>query len=139
MADMLHNKTKPRAATILLLASEPAIRNVIRKVLESEQYLVLSAGDLGSAMEFLNRCTPDLLMVRHHLEDSPGYDAAVYMRASLPGVPVLIVGGIPDDPGLRDREELHKFQIFPKPFAAAELVAKVKEMLPGLTTCLPTI
>ncbi len=39
MADMLHNKTKTRAATILLLASEPAIRNVIRKVLESEQIL----------------------------------------------------------------------------------------------------
>jgi DNA-binding response OmpR family regulator len=121
---------KPMTATILLLASEPVIRNVIRRALESAEYLVLSACDLGSAMDLLKRCTPDLLMVRHYLEDTPGHDAAVYVRASLPGIPVLIVGGIPDDPGLWDRETLHSFQIFPKPFTAAELVAKVREMLP---------
>jgi hypothetical protein len=85
-------------------------------------------------MDLLNRRTPDLLMVRRYLEDTPGYDAAVYMRSSLPGIPVLTVGGVPDDPGLRDRDDLHKFQIFPKPFTAAELVGKVREMLPGIIT-----
>ena len=121
-------------ATILLLASEPVIRDVIRRALDAADYLVLSAGDLGSTMDLLKRCTPDLLMVRHYLEDIPGHDAAVYVRASLPGIPVLIVGGVPDDPDLRDRETLHGFQIFPKPFTAAELVGKVREMLPGITT-----
>jgi DNA-binding response OmpR family regulator len=120
-------------ATILLLASEPVIRDVIRRALDAADYLVLSAGDLGSTMDLLKRCTPDLLMVRHYLED-PGHDAAVYVRASLPGIPVLIVGGVPDDPDLRDRETLHGFQIFPKPFTAAELVGKVREMLPGIAT-----
>jgi len=118
--------------TILLLASERVIRNVICKALESAGYLVLSAGDLSSAMDLVKRCAPDLLMVRHHLEDTPGHDAAVYVRASLPGIPVLIVGGVPDDPGLTNRETLHGFQIFPKPFTAAELVGKVREMLPGI-------
>lgn len=126
------------SATILLLASEPVIRNVISRALESAEYLVLTAGDLGSAMDLLKRCTPDLLMVRHYLEDTPGHDAAIYVRASLPGIPVLMVGGVPDDPGLRNRETLHGFQIFPKPFTAAELVGKVREMLAGITTRLPS-
>jgi DNA-binding NtrC family response regulator len=120
---------KPMCATILLLASEPVIRNVISKALESAGYLVLSADDLSSAMDWLKRCTPDLLMVRHYLEDTPGHDAAIYVRASLPGIPVLLVGGVPDDPDLTNRETLHRFQIFPKPFTAAELVGKVREML----------
>jgi len=84
-------------ATILLLASEPVIRNVISKALESAGYLVLSANDLSSAMDWLKRCTPDLLMVRHYREDTPGHDAAIYVRASLPGIPVLLVGGVPVD------------------------------------------
>ena len=121
-------------ATILLLASEPVIRNVISRALESAGYLVLSADNLGSAMDWVKRCTPDLLIVRHLLEDTPGHDAAIYVRASLPGIPVLIVGGVPDDPGLTNRETLHGFQIFPKPFTAAELVGKVREMLPGIPT-----
>jgi DNA-binding response OmpR family regulator len=125
---------RPAGATILLLASEPVIRKVIRSALESGEFLVLSAGDVGSAMDLLKRCTPDLLMVRHYLEDTPGHDAAIYVRASLPGIPVLIVGGVPDDPDLRNRETLHGFQIFPRPFTAAELVAKVREMLPGIAS-----
>jgi len=125
---------KPLTATILLLASEPVIRSVICRALESAEYLVLSANDLGSAMDFCARCTPDVLMVRPYLEDTPGHDAAMYVRNSLPGIPVLIVGGVPDDPGLMDREVLQGFQIFPKPFTAAELVAKVREMLPGIIT-----
>ena len=131
---MLQNTAKPMGATILLLASEREIRNVICRALESAEYLVLSAGDLGSAMDLLKRCTPDLLMVRHYLDDTPGHDAAIYVRASLPGIPVLIVGGVPDDPDLRNRETLHGFQIFPRPFTAAELVAKVREMLPGIAS-----
>ena len=128
------NTSIPMIATILLLASEPVIRNVISMSLESAGYLVLSADDLGSAMDWVKRCTPDLLMVRHYLEDTPGHDAAIYLRTLLPGVPVLIVGGVPDDPGLTNRETLHRFQIFPKPFTAAELVGKVREMLPGIPT-----
>jgi hypothetical protein len=85
-------------------------------------------------MDWLKRCTPHLLMVRHYLTDTPGHDAAVYLRASIPGIPVLIVGGILDDPDLTTRETFRGFQIFPKPYTAAELVGRVKEMLPGINT-----
>ena len=115
--------------TILLLASEAVIRKVICEALESVGYFVLSAGDLSTAMDLLKDCTPDLFMVRHFTEEVPGHEAAMYVRATLPGIPVLIVGGILDDPGLENREILHGFEIFPKPFKAAELLGKVKEML----------
>lgn len=115
--------------TVLVLASDPAIRKVIRKALESVGYYVLAAGNLGAAMDLLKDCTPDLIMVRHYMENVSGHDAAMYMRLTYPGIPVLIVGGILDDEGLEDRETVYGFEIFPKPFQAVELLDKVKEVL----------
>jgi hypothetical protein len=53
----------------------------------------------------------------------------MYLRSLRPGVPVLIVGGIIDDPGLENRESLNGFDIFPRPYKAVELLDKVKELL----------
>jgi|SRR5271157_2456423 len=115
--------------TILFLASEPIIRNVICEALESQGYLVQTAGDVGSAVDRLKECTPDLLMVRHYVEDISGYDAAVYLRGRCPGIPVLMVGGLLDDDRLENPALVQGFEIFPKPFRASELLDKVKEVL----------
>ena len=115
--------------SILFLASDSLIRTVISRALESEGYLVVQASDIGAAVDRLKELTPDLLMVRHYTENISGHDAAVYLRTLSPGIPVLIVGGLLDDPGLENRELLQEFEIFPKPFEAAELLAKVKEVL----------
>jgi DNA-binding response OmpR family regulator len=115
--------------TILFLASDPVIRNVICEALESGGYSVLAAGDVGSAVDWVKECKPDLLMVRHYTESLSGHDAAMYLRRMCPGIPVLIVGGLLDDVRLADRAILQGFEVFPKPFTAAELVDRVREML----------
>ena len=115
--------------TILFLASDAVIRKRICKALESKDYYVLPADDLDSAVDLLKNCAPDLLMVRHYTEDVSGHEAAMYLRKVCPGIPVLIVGGLLDDEDLEDRESLQGFEIFPKPFKAAELLAKVNEVL----------
>jgi DNA-binding response OmpR family regulator len=116
-------------ATILLLASDPALRTALAGVLQSEGCVVLAVGDVGGAVDRLKEVTPDLLIVRHYTESMTGHDAAVYLRTKAPGVPVLIVGGMLQDAGLEAREEAQGFEVFPKPFTAAELVDKVKEVL----------
>jgi DNA-binding NtrC family response regulator len=115
--------------TILLLASEPVIGKVICEALESRGYFVLSTNDLSSSVERLKDCAPHLLMVRPYTETGPGHEAAMYLRSLHPGIPVMIVGGILDDPRLDDRETLNGFEVFPKPFKAADLLDAVKEML----------
>jgi len=115
--------------TILFLGSEPIIRKVICEVLESGGYTVRAAGDIGGAVDRLKECPPDLLMVRHYTDSMPGHEAAMYLRTLCPGIPVLMVGGILDDDRLENREFLQGFEVFPKPFRAAELLDKVKEVL----------
>ena len=110
------NPRKAFSPTILFLASDSHISKVISKTLDSAGYFVLTAHDIGGALDFLKNCTPDFLIVRHYTESISGHDAAMYLRKGCPGVPVLIVGGILDDVGLEDRETLQGFEIFPSHF-----------------------
>ena len=115
--------------TILLLASETVIRKVVCNALETHGYTVLTAHDLSGAENWLKDCTPHLLIVRHYIDNVTGHEAALYLRSKRPGLPVLILGGILDDPALEDREAVRDFEIFPKPYQASELIDKVKEVL----------
>ncbi|HEY1946562.1 MAG TPA: response regulator [Bryobacteraceae bacterium] len=116
-------------ATILLLGSEPVLRTVIGEVLDQAGYVVLSKGDLGSAVDALAEINVDLLITHPYIANISGHKAAQYLLTKNPRMGVLIVGGLLDDDRLTYRAELEQFEIFPKPFAAAELVKKVKEVL----------
>jgi DNA-binding NtrC family response regulator len=116
-------------ATILLLGSEPLIRTVISEVLDQAGYVVLPKGDLGSAVDSLAEMSVDLLITHPYTANISGHQAAKYLLTKNPRMGVLIVGGLLDDDRLTHRAELERFEIFPKPFAGAELIEKVKEVL----------
>jgi DNA-binding response OmpR family regulator len=116
-------------STILLFVSDPLVRSVLKETLEHEGYTVVATGDLGNAVDRINEYTPDLLIIRGYVEGLPGHDAAVYLRTKHVQMKVLIVGGLLDDDRLELRESLQGFEVFPKPFSAAELIQKVKEVL----------
>jgi CheY-like chemotaxis protein len=120
--------------TILLLASDPAVREVVREALESAGYSIIPTGDIGAAVERIKTTIPDLLLIRDYIEEMSGHDAALYLRTLCHGVPVLIFGGILDDDRLENREILHGFEVFPKPFSAAELLQKIKDVLANSPT-----
>lgn len=115
--------------TILLLVSDPLVRSVLRETLEREGYTVRATGELGQAVDRLKECQPDLLITRTYVQSLPGHDAAVYLLTKCPKMRVLIVGGLLDDDRLRQRESLKGFEVFPKPYSAAELLQKVKDVL----------
>jgi DNA-binding response OmpR family regulator len=115
--------------TILLLVSDPVVRSVLEETLESEGYSVVATGDLGHAVDRLKECTPDLLITRTYVEGLTGHDAAMYLRTKCQTMKVLMVGGLLDDEWLKFREASQGFDIFPKPYSAAELLQKVKDVL----------
>ncbi len=115
--------------TILLLVSDQLIRAVMREVLERAGYVVAATGDLGVAVDRMKEMTPDLLITRTFVNTMPGHDAAKYLRTKKAALPVLIVGGMLQDERLEYREALQNFEVFPKPYTAAEFLAKVKEVL----------
>jgi len=120
---------KSTNATVLLLISDPVVRSAVRDALEQGGYLVTAVGDLGSAVDQISEGTPDLLIIRSYIEDIPGYDAAKFLRTKVPGLRVLMVGGLIDDDRLVNRMALEGFEFFPNPYPAGALLDKVKEVL----------
>jgi DNA-binding response OmpR family regulator len=116
-------------ATILLLASDQLLRAVVQETLEAKGYVVISTGDLGTAVLRLKDVAPDLLIVRTYVETMPGHNAAAYLRTKSPRMRVMIMGGLLDDDRLRLRESLAGFDVFPKPYTAQEFLDKVKAVL----------
>jgi len=115
--------------TILLLVSDPLVRSVLQDTLEHEGYTVVTAGDLGKAVDRLKEVTPDLLISRTYVEGMTGHDAAMFLRTKSNGLRVLMVGGLLDDERLKYRESLKGFDVFPKPYSPKELLQKVKDVL----------
>ena len=115
--------------TILLLVSDPLVRSVLQETLEHAGYTVVTAGDLGNAVDRLKEMTPDLLITRTYVEGMTGHDAATYLRTKSNGLRVLMVGGLLDDQRLKHRTSLEGFDVFPKPYSPRELLQKVKDVL----------
>jgi DNA-binding response OmpR family regulator len=119
----------PANTSILLLDSDPLMRTILHETLERAGYLVVNAGDLGAAVDRLKEMRPDLLIVRPQISSMPGRMAAHYLRTKCPGLPVLMVGGYMDDERVHVQDSIQDLHLFPKPFAASELLAKVKDVL----------
>jgi DNA-binding response OmpR family regulator len=127
MVDM--PEKSPMETTILLLISEPLVRQVTREVLERAGYAVMSTGDLGTAVDRMDESKPDLLMIAPYVETITGHDAAKYLQGRCPGLRILMMAGLLADDRLLNRAELEQVEIFPEPFTGRELVAKVKQVL----------
>lgn len=119
----------PTETTILVLISEPLLRAVIQEVLERAGYLVMSTGDLGTAVDRTRECKPDLLIVSPYVDNLAGHDAAKYLQARCASMRLLMVAGLIADDRLQYRAELERIDIFPRPFSAHELVDKVRAVM----------
>jgi DNA-binding response OmpR family regulator len=115
--------------TILLLCSDTDVLHILQHALEDTGYVILPAKNLGSAVDQLADCKPDLLVIRPYLESMSGHQAALYLRTKCNGLPVLMVGGMPDDDRVVYRETLRRIELFPKPFRVPEFLEKVAAML----------
>lgn len=118
-----------KQTTILLVCSDQIVRLVYQEVLESQGYVVLPAGDLSGAVDWLGRANPDLLIIRPHLSGIPGHEAARYLRTKRHGLRVLMAGGFLEDDRLQHRSSLEEIEMFPKPYTAGEFIRKVSEVL----------
>ena len=114
---------------IVVIDSEPTVRTVIKTILEREGYSVRATEDFRAATEMIREAKPNLVMTNVFLQGIPGHEAMQILRRDFPGLPILMVSGLPDDCIIeRWMGEAH-FDMFPKPFTQSALVRKVAEML----------
>jgi PAS domain S-box-containing protein len=117
--------------TILLVEDEERVRQITRKVLESNGYTVCEARDGAEALRLFDRRrdTFDLVMTDMVMPGMSGAELVQRLRRRRPHLPVLFVSGYTDNEmfrlGLVDADE----SFLQKPFTPADLARQVREIL----------
>ncbi|HLI86580.1 MAG TPA: response regulator [Bryobacteraceae bacterium] len=125
-AHTIHNH-----ATVMVFHSAQVVRTVLREILEREGYLVRATGDLGNAVDMVRESPPDLLLIGVCTGQVNGHDAALYLRGKCPSMRVLMLAGLPTDERVEIWTRGEGFEVFPRPFAPADLLIAVAECLAG--------
>jgi PAS domain S-box-containing protein len=118
--------------TILVVEDEAPVRVVIDRTLRQLGYVVLVAADATEAKRLAATTRPSLLVTDVRLPGLDGPTLAADISEAHPGLPVLFVSGYSNET-IIDRGELGEDAAFlAKPFTAAELARRVRELLDGV-------
>jgi len=119
------------ATTVLVVEDDPSVRGLLTTLLLAEGYEVKAAADGLSALVKAT-AQPALVLLDLMMPDLGGVRVLEEMRndAKLSGIPVIVVTGKIDAvPGMRAL--LGEDNVFLKPFAVAELLARVRSITGG--------
>jgi two-component system cell cycle sensor histidine kinase/response regulator CckA len=118
-----------RAARILLVEDEPAVRRLARRILERDGHEVLEAGNGTEALRRVDEGpAPDLVVTDVIMPEMGGGELANRLRAARPGLRVLFMSGYTADE-LEDRGIEDTAAFLSKPFPPALLLSRVRAAL----------
>ena len=118
------------AGNVLLIEDEPNIIEAIRFILSRDGWSVDVHSDGSTALEAVQRRSPDLVILDVMLPNRSGYDILGDLRAdpateTLP-VMMLTARGQKQDRELAERLGVNRFMT--KPFSNAEILSSVREL-----------
>ncbi|MFN3652135.1 MAG: response regulator [Armatimonadota bacterium] len=117
--------------TILLVEDEPSVRQLVNTLLQSQGYTVLEATNPGDALRICERYTGTihLLLTDVVMPGMSGRELHEHLRQAYPPLRVLFMSGYMDDAVLRHGVLTDDADFIQKPFAAASLAGKLREVL----------
>ena len=92
---------KPKAARtakhkILLVDDDPAIRQILLRLLEDEDYLVLTAANGVEAVELTNAAKVDLVLLDLNMPVKDGWETFEQLSSDHPLLPVILITARPN-------------------------------------------
>jgi DNA-binding response OmpR family regulator len=108
---------------------EPRILSLVSRALQARGFAVDAAADGAQALRLATKRTYDLVVLDLRM---PGLDGAAVLRAlraSVPSPRVVVLSAVADVRTKVDLLEMGACDFLPKPFAIAELVARVRANL----------
>jgi two-component system, OmpR family, copper resistance phosphate regulon response regulator CusR len=114
---------------ILVIEDEPRILSFLVRGLEAEGFTVESAVHGGAALERARSTHPDLVVLDLLLPGIDGLTVLSELKRERPELPVVILSARGDLPTKLRGFELGASDYMAKPFALAELIARVRAQL----------
>ena len=127
----MFNGEAERSKTILLADDEYMVREMVKLLLESRGYTVISAEDGNDAInKFYNHDGHiDLLLFDVTMPGKNGEDAYDMIKKTKPDVKVLLMSGYAEDVLLKNDSRKDKLQFLQKPASPETLFSKINEVL----------
>lgn len=114
---------------ILIVEDEIPIRMLIHFNLKRSNFEVIEAGTGKEAIKLVNEQNPSLVLLDIMLPDMNGFEICTMLRASHPGLPIVIVSARSQDMEKIMALELGADDYIVKPFNPLELVARIRSVL----------
>ena len=114
---------------ILVVEDEAKVARFVRRGLEEERFAVDVAGDGEEALDLIEAASYDLIILDLMLPKSDGFEVLKRLRARKSWVPVLILTGKASVEDKVKGFELECDDYLTKPFAFAELIARIRNLL----------
>jgi CheY-like chemotaxis protein len=118
---------------VLIIEDEPAVRMLVREVLEELRYEAVEFADPLAAVPYLASAERiDLMISDVGLPGMNGRQLAETARAHRPELPILFITGYAENAAIRSGFLGANMSMVTKPFSLDELAARVSELISGL-------
>ncbi len=116
-------------STILVIDDDLAILKLFGTILEDGGYSVKLSHSSGDAKKLLRQTPIDLVVLDLNMPEPDGFDLLKELRASMPGLRIVVVSGYLDGALLKAAEWLGATAALSKSDAPRMLVKTVKDIL----------
>ena len=125
-----------RGETVLLVEDEAGVRDITRRILTRAGYRVLASGDSSEALEATKLLEEpvDLILTDVVMPRMNGRELADGIAERWPGIKVLFMSGYTDEAIVHHGVLEPGVHFISKPFTAAALTRKIRELLDGPPT-----
>ena len=107
--------------TILIVDDEPVVIKSCERILKPEGYTVDGASSGKEAISILEKRDYDLVITDLKMPEIDGIDLIKWIRASKPGIGIVVITGYPSQETIKDALALGIIDYLPKPFSPAIL------------------
>ena len=117
--------------TVLIADDEPEILDLMRMMLEWENYVVVETKDGEQCLEQARSIKPDLILSDVRMPNMTGLEVLEHLQADpdLAGIPVIMLSVVTTLPQVRTALENGAIAYLPKPFEMREMARLVSRVL----------
>ena len=116
-------------ARILVVEDDPAVQKALKRLFETEGFVVEVRSDGRSALESFQNCAPAAIVLDLRLPKLSGGDLCREIKAQSPALPIVVLSAASDVSDKVLLLELGADDYVTKPFSPRELLARVRAAL----------